>query len=370
MRILQVSSATTFGGGEKHLVDLSCGLIGRGHEVHLTIRPSCGFKDRLADVGFSSITELPLRGSVDIVSAFRLSRLIRQVNAEVVHAHLARDYTVASFACRLARDARLVLTRHVLFPVSVVTAFLTGNVHKIIAVSPGVEESLAKSFPRRKIVQIPNGIDLGTPEDPERLKSGEAFREEHGIPEEARLIVTVGELRPLKGQEEFLIAASEVLKTQPGTRFLIVGNDHSPGGSYRRKLRRLAASLGMGEDVIFLNWVDDTVPMLAAADCFVSSSRSESFGLAILEAMAAGTPVVATKTAGAESLLAGNCGIFAEIGDALSIADGIRTVLSDATSAAEMAQSARSRAEGEFSLEKMVGLTEDLYSELAVPPRS
>lgn len=365
MRILQISSATAFGGGEKHLIELSRALADRGHSVSAVVRPACGFKERLSEVPFKDILELPLRGSFDPGSVLGLSRVAKRTNADIIHAHLARDYITAALACRLAPGAHLVLTRHVLFPVSFATGLFLGNAAGVIAVSEGVRESLKKTFPDRKIFSIPNGIRI------ERFasagpESGTTFRAEHGIQADRPLIVSVGELKPLKGQEDLLIAASEVKRSFPEALFLIVGKDNSAGSAFRRKLRRLASALGLESNIMFLEWVDDTAPMLAAADLFVSASLSESFGLAILEAMAAGTPVVATETAGAIELLGRNeAGTIVTKGDPVAIAEGISSVLAEPEAARNLANKARTVAKEEYSVEKMAIATEMLYKKVA-----
>lgn len=365
MKILQISSATAFGGGEKHLIELSRELAARGHSVSVAVRPSCGFKDRLRDVPFEEVFELPLRGSFDPGSVLGLSRIIRKTRPDIVHAHLARDYVTSALACRLASGAHLVLTRHVLFPVSSASGIFLGNAEAAIAVSEGVRESLKRTFAERKIVSIANGIRM------DRFSEtgpgiGEAFRKDHEIPAECPLVVAVGELKPLKGQEDLLIAASEVVKSFPEALFLIVGKDNSAGSVFRRKLKRLASALGLVSNVMFLEWIDDTAPMLAAADCFVSASHSESFGLAILEAMAAGTPVVATDTAGAIELLdGGKAGKIVPTGDPVAIANGITGVLAEPTSALAIAEEARAVANREYSVEKMASATEALYERVS-----
>ncbi|MDQ3748629.1 MAG: glycosyltransferase family 4 protein, partial [Acidobacteriota bacterium] len=116
MRILQISSAKTFGGGEKHFVDLSRGLTTRGHEVFAALRPTNQWQEKLDFLPPESILHVSLRNSFGVLSAQKIAEFIREKNIEIVHAHAARDYIPASLACRIAKNARFVLTRHVLFP--------------------------------------------------------------------------------------------------------------------------------------------------------------------------------------------------------------------------------------------------------------
>ena len=162
MRILQVSSARAFGGGERHLADLARGFAARGHEVFAALSPSSPLLGRLGSVPDSNILKLPLRNALDLASASKLARFASEKRVEVIHAHIARDYTLAAFAARRTTFARLVLTRHVLFPLSRIHRLTLSNASRVIAVSEAVARSLREQtiFPADKIRVVTNGIDL------------------------------------------------------------------------------------------------------------------------------------------------------------------------------------------------------------------
>jgi len=370
MRILQISSAESFGGGERHLLDLVRGLTSRGHTVDVCVRPSCGWRQRLSDSGANKIFDLPLKGAADIRSAVRIGRLASRSGSEIIHAHLARDYPAACLGSRSYKNARAVLTRHVLFPLSFATRLLSSNAARIIAVSSGVETQLLKQFPARMITAIPNGIEAPSIDPEARQELRAEFRREFGIPKDAPLVTTIGELKPLKGQEDFVLMAAEVSKTNPSAQFLAVGTDNSRGRTFRRKLRRLVGVLDLETRFHFLDWVEDTAVLLAASDCLVSPSHSESFGLAMLEAMAVGTPVAATETAGARQLLdSGRVGKLVPPGDAVALAGAVGELIGDAAAAGVIAEAAKRRAVEEFSLDTMVRATEALYREVSTSDR-
>ena len=117
MKILQISSAQSLGGGERHLADLVNGLTLRGHEVFVALRPNSPLVQEL-EVPRERIITLALRNSLDAASARELSRLVKRNKIEIVHAHMARDYPLAAFAVR-KNPAALVITRHVLFELTV-----------------------------------------------------------------------------------------------------------------------------------------------------------------------------------------------------------------------------------------------------------
>src|SRR3954468_2229915 len=128
MRILYISSATRFGGGERHLVDLSRAMIARGHEVFFALRPTNNWQHHLDFVPPENFLHVSIRNSFGMFSAKRIARFIESKEIDVLHAHVARDYVAASVACRIAGGrAKLVLTRHVVFPMKPFHKFAPRN---------------------------------------------------------------------------------------------------------------------------------------------------------------------------------------------------------------------------------------------------
>jgi len=149
----------------------------------------------------------------------------------------------------------------------------------------------------------------------------------------------------------------------PDCWFVVVGLDHTVGQPFRRDLKRLAGVLGLADRFLWLDWLEDTAPFFAAIDLFVSPSHSESFGLAILEAMARGRAVVATETEGAVTLL-GDDGYLVTIQEPVALAEKIVQVLSDSETRGKAGDYLKNRAGERFSLRRMVDETEKLYSGL------
>lgn len=368
MRILHVSSAKTFGGGERHLVDLCRELSARGHDVLVALRPTNEWQEKLNFLPPENFLHVSIRNSFGMFSAKKIARFIEKNKIDVLHAHVARDYLATSIACRIAGRAKLVLTRHVVFPLKPFHKFALRNVDMAIAVSSGVTAQLDKIFPAAKITLIPNGIDLTSQTPQEKLLQASEFRVLHSIPANTPLVVTVGELRVLKGQRDFVLAANEVLKRHPEARFIIAGKDNSLDKKFRRELKRLVKVLGHDEKFVWLDWIDDLSPLLNAADIFVSPSHSESFGLAILDAMAAGTPVVATATDGAKELLKGT-NALAPVKDPLALADKICEFLDDDERRRFLGTQLQAIALENYGLAAMVDATEAIYRKLC-PARS
>jgi glycosyltransferase involved in cell wall biosynthesis len=360
VRILQISSARVFGGGERHLVDLSREMSMRGHEMFVALRPTNEWQDRLVFMPPERILHVSIRNSFGTFSARRIARFIVENDIDLVHAHIARDYLVASLACRMSKRPRLVLTRHVVRPLKPFYQFALRNVGAAIAVSPVVGMQLERVFAKERISLIPNGIAarILSPEDRQRLR--EDLRSFHDIPRDVPLIATIGELTVPKGQRDLVLAANEVIKAVPDCRFVIAGRDSSIDQKFRRELKRLVRVLGLEDHFLWLDWLDDITPLLAAADIFVSASHHESFGLTILEAMAAGTPIIATETDGAKGLVKRQ-EFLVPIKDPLALANKIVWLLGEPELGLSAAKEQQDAAAEMFSLERMIDETENIY---------
>jgi glycosyltransferase involved in cell wall biosynthesis len=169
-------------------------------------------------------------------------------------------------------------------------------------------------------------------------------------------------LRTLKRHDDFIRAAALVSEKLPDTRFVIAGIDTSPKGEVRQTLKRLVTQLRLQDRVHFLGWLDDAEQLLFALDVFVSASETESFGLAIAEAMTAHTAVVATATEGASEVVVDNeTGFLVPIGDVEKLAERITTLLRDNDLRIAFGKRGRQVVEERFSLERMVDEIERLY---------
>lgn len=365
MRILQLSSARAFGGGERHVADLANGLALRGHELVAVLRPASPLAHELR-IPDANVTTFRLRNALDAFSARKLARLVRERDIQIVHAHMARDYPLAAYAVRRNRSSKLVLTRHVLFPLNRLHSLTFSHAARVVAVSTAVRRALMTQqlLPAERITVIHNGIDttrFGQKSSDDRIN----FRNQWMVAEDAVLVGSVGELTPLKGHAEFLQAAAIILQRLPKTRFLIAGLDAAPGKPNLAALNEQIARLGLADSVRVLGWVEDLASMYQALDVFVSASHTESFGLAIAEAMASGTPVVATATDGASEIIENEItGRLVPPGNVDALAEAISNLVLDEQKRILFRDSGRARIEQSFSLEQMLSATEELYEQI------
>lgn len=364
MRILQISSASSLGGGERHLADLAHGLVERGHHVHVALRPRSPLLAELKELPKENVATLSLRNSLDAKSARDLAKLVNKNDIQIVHAHMARDYPLAAYAVRRNPRAKLVVTRHVLFRLNRLHRVTLAHATRVIAVSEAVAQQLRKDnvVPPEKISVVLNGIDAAKFARAKAEFNREQFLDAWNIPRDSLLVGTVGELSPLKGQEEFIRAAAQVLGRFPGAYFVVCGVDHSEDGRSKRQLERLIDELGLKDRVRLVEWLEDLPQLYAALDIFVSASHTESFGLAIAEAMASSAAVVATRTGGARELISeGETGLLVPIEDVDALASNILRLLMHADERMRLGRLAKQYAEANFSLERMVAETERIY---------
>lgn len=228
---------------------------------------------------------------------------------------------------------------------------------------------LDEGYRPQTIAVIRNGIDLSRFE---RKAGGTRLRRELGVPAAAPLVVMLSRLNPQKGIEYFLEAAGEVSRRCPQARFLVVGDAFVGRNgqvlrdtAYLEQLKHHAMRLGLGGRVIFTGFRDDVPDLLSEAAVSVLPSLSEGLSNSLLESMAAGVPVVATRVGGNPEVVDdGMTGFLVPARDAGALAGATARILQDRALARRLGAEARRQATIGFSLDRMVRDTQDLYLRL------
>ncbi len=235
--------------------------------------------------------------------------------------------------------------------------------HAIVANADAVGRQLVDEGVRdEKIVRIYNGLDsrrVGAERSLDRAASLASL----GLPGhvENRFVTIVANMRlPVKDHATFLRAARRVREARPDAAFLLAGEGELVDG-----LRALARELGVEDRAVFLGRCDRVAELLAVSDVCVLSSRAEGFSNAILEYMAAGRPVVATRVGGAaEAVADGETGYLVDVGDDARLAERIVELLGDPARARAMGDTGRRVVAERFSCEAQLASTERLYDRL------
>jgi len=359
MRVCFVNSMRSFGGGERWLLEAAEGLAARGHTITVAARTDSALAARSTATGYDTI-ELPMRGDGDPTSILPLARWLRSTRVDVVSVNIQRAVRVGAAAAKLAGVRAVVERRGLLFPVKP-TALnrLTYRrfVSRIIANCGAIAEDLAGGgvVPADRIVVIPNGIE------PSRVTAGEGerLRAELCIDRDIPVVVVIGRLVPDKGHEIALAAFAQIVEREPRAQLLVAG-----AGKLRQHLRTLAAETLPADSWRFLGHRSDVDAVLAAANVVLVTSFREGMPHVVLEAMSAGTPVVATGVAGIPEMIeSGRDGILIPPGDVGAAADATGRLLANPDEAAAMAHAARRRVHDEFSLALMIDRVEACFEE-------
>lgn len=354
MRILQICSASTVGGGERHLADLSNSLAERGHDLYAALRPGAPVRDLLTSTAAANVLETRMINAADVLSASQIAEFAKRNQIDIIHAHVARDYTITALTARLA-GRPFVLTRHVLFPMKRLHRFVLGRVGAIIAPSTAVYDGIRKEgvLPAERVSLIHNGVDV------------DRFQPLVREPGTTGIISSIGHLGKLKGHDIFIRAAAIACAKNRSLQFEVTGEDKGRTGQSRLFLSKLIDELGVGHCVKLAGWVEDISDTLRRTDIFVSAARTEPFGLAIAEAMASEVPVISTSSEGAtEIIVDGESGLLVPLNDPQSLAAEILRLAGDNDLREKLAREGRKRIVEHFSLEQMVSKTEALYSEV------
>jgi len=221
---------------------------------------------------------------------------------------------------------------------------------------------IGEGYDPSKIVVIPNGVELSRFE---LLDGREPPFKALGVPEGAPVVMVVSRLNPLKGLESFLEAAALVAREYATARFVIVGDTNPSERQYWSVLTSLTTKLGLTDRVTFAGLRNDVPQLLGAATIAVMPSLNEALSNVLLESMAAGAPIVATRVGGTpEAIDDGVNGMLIPPGDPRAMARAVSDLLSDPDRARLLGNAARESINKRFSMERMVSATEQLYQAL------
>lgn len=373
----------TIGGTKRHLIDLAMGLRAAGWEVEVAcprVRDAAiddvSFWDDLARAGVP-LHEVPMRRSPltreNGSAIFRLAALIRRGRYQIVHAHSSVAGAVARPAVLLASAPvlgtprpRVVYTPHgyaFLMPGSAprrrvflgIERALGQITDRIIALSPTEAQETRQHgiVPDARIALIPNGV---TPPDPQREADARRQQGWGTVP----VVGTVARMTLQKDPDTWLRMAARIATARPDVRFAWVW-----GGEMEAHVRREAQRLGLAEKLDFLGYRADARHLIGAYDVFVLSSVFEGLPYTVLEALASGTPVVATDVVGTRDVLRhGETGLLASAGDDEALAGHVLRLLEAPTLRRRLAEAGRADVLQRYSVQNMVDRTAALYADL------
>ena len=305
------------------------------------------------------VYQLPMRSPLDMSAAKKLAKIAKDGEYDVIHAQYPRENGIAILAKRFGCKARIVFTSHLIMEQPplwrILNRIFTPRNHAVLTVCTYGREVLERGgVAKDKIRIVFNGVDA--PAAPRRDRT---VLREFGIADEEKVITILTRFSEEKGVP-FLLRSIAKLKERTAVpfRLLLVGT----GPDFDRD-KALIPELGIEDKVVLTGFRTDTARLLAASDIYLNSSSSEAMSFAILEAMAAGLPLVLTRVGGNPELVntGSTCGLLAPYGDEDAYAGAIAQLLEDDALRASFAAAARAKAEGEFDLYNLLDKLFEIY---------
>jgi len=379
LRVAQVLGNLEFGGVQKLVIELMRGLDrSRFDPILVYFRAPNLFEGEVRERGW-------LCHKVSVSRSYRpreirgLARVLAEENVDLVHAH-------ADFACFAARAAALLLPRpipavahyHNQYYHRLDTAFqsretmLQPYTDRIVVCGEAVGQFVVDTLgvPPDLVCVVKNGVHLEPFEQAGRRRH--EARMKYGIPPGTFHIIHTARLEPHKMPQRLLYALAQVKDVSRPWRATFVG-----GGGEENSLRALLASLvqsdgrtPLAERVVLAGWSNDIPEYLASADLFVHCSKQEGLPLAILESLAAGTPVIASNIPGnREAIVDGESGLLVDMDDPSGVAEVLGRLMGDPALVKRLAEGGRSRAK-EFTIERYIQEIEAIYDGVFASPRT
>jgi glycosyltransferase involved in cell wall biosynthesis len=359
LSVVGIDPERGFSGGETQVLALTLALRDSGHRSELVCDPDGLLMMRARAEGIRC-HPLRIRNAIDIAAAVRLRAILQREHFDLVHFHTSRAHSMAPMVRSYASAA--VVTRRMDYRPNRLFAPLLFNhsVDRVIAISTGVAHSLeAAGVDRNHITTISSGVDIDRfhlPTAPEREQS----RASLGVSPDQIAVVAIGALETRKGHR-FLVKAATLLAqrsdSMPALRYFIAGD-----GSIRSDLERQIAQLRCGDRVTMLGRINNPSELLHGSDIFVMPSLQEGLGVAALEAMSCGLPVVASNVGGLADLIEHDLtGLQVEPARSDQLASAIGRLAASIELRHRIGTAARGRVEQSYSITAMAERTLAVY---------
>ncbi|HKT81929.1 MAG TPA: glycosyltransferase [Vicinamibacterales bacterium] len=364
---IHIDTARTWRGGQNQVLLTVNGLRAIGQRAALVAHPDGELRRRAAE-GLDLLPIAP-RSEVDLAAAWRLSRIIKRLSPDILHAHDPHGVAFASLALSLGAAAlgrsapRLVASRRVDFHLNKnsFSRWKYRQVDCFIAASEAIRQMLiADGIAADRAVTVHEGVDAEHVDAVPAVNVHEAFFLPHGAP----VVGNVAALVPHKGQRYLIEAAHLVVQQIPDARFVILGE-----GELREHLERQVRDYHLEKHVLLPGFRADVLGCLKGFDLFVMSSVTEGLGTSLLDAMACGKPIVATTAGGIPEVVADKVnGLLVPPRDHHALAGAIVTLLKDKTLRDRFGAEGRRRFLESFTVEKMIDGTAAVYARVVGKP--
>lgn len=365
MRILLLTTHLNIGGISTYTVLLAKALKLKGDEVYLASSGGV-LVPGLAAAGVSHIrlnilTKSEFSPKV-FKAIFEVSKIVRTLDIDIIHAQTRVTQVIGAIVSRLC-GVKFVTTCHGFFRRNKGRVLFPAWGDRVIAISEAVQEHLEKDFwvKGSRVALIYNGIDVKRFLRDFTEKEKSDLKDRFGLRRDHRVIGTISRFTPDKGHDVLLYALYEILKQKPDVQLVFVGE-----GRERARIIDLTQRLGLSENVVFIKQQLNTLNILSIMDVFMfTPRRKEGLGLALLEALAAGKPVVATKVGGISSVVKdGVNGFIVEPSRPELLVEPTVRLLKDRALYQRMSHVGREVVIEKFSINGMADRVHAIYNEL------
>jgi L-malate glycosyltransferase len=363
---IHIDTSRTWRGGQNQVLLTVNGLRELGHRAALAAHPD-GVLLKRASEGLELIPLAP-RTEIDLAAAWRLSRVVKRLLPDVIHAHDAHAIAMASLALSFGSPSAapaLIASRRVDFHLrkNSFSRWKHRQVDCFITASEAIREMLiADGVAADRTVTVHEGIDVARVVAAPPVNVHQAF----WLPHRAPVIGNVAALVPHKGQRHLIETASLVVLEVPDARFIILGE-----GELRQQLERQVRDRHLEKHVLLPGFRTDVLGCIKGFDVFAMSSVTEGLGTSLLDAMACSRPIVATRAGGIPEIVEdGSNGILVEPRDHAAMARAIVRLLNDEGMRRRMGDAGLARVTDRFTVERMVAGTAAVYARVAGRPRA
>jgi glycosyltransferase involved in cell wall biosynthesis len=362
--VLHVIDSFEIGGTERQAVELLKRLNRKRYDVRLAVLRKGGLLYREIEPLFPAISEFPLTSFYNANAVKQLGRLCRLMlheRIDILHAHDFYSGFIGAAAARLVGVRVIASQRHLKLSDREVhrwgTRVIHRLAHRILVNSEAIREKIIAEDNANpdKIAVVKNGVvSIKT-----AATSRSGLRRELKLEDDAKLIGIVARLQQVKGHRFFIEAAAGALRGGADAHFVLVGN-----GPLRGEIEKQIADVGITARVHLLGDRSDVASLIPALDLLALTSLHEGLPNAVMEAMAAGVPVVATAVGGVKELISdGETGYLAPPADSAALAARILFALEDEANRARITAAARRHIEASFGMQRMLESVEKLYDE-------
>ncbi len=360
IKVLHLSSESTWRGGEQQIIYLVEETRKLGVDAIVGCKEGSEVESYCKENDLPNYA-LPFKSAYDFSTAREIIKICERENFDLIQTHTSKSHTMSVIAGLLGLDVPQIMTRRVDFPVKdnwfSKFKYNYSKIARIICISETIRRITEPDIrDKSKLVTIHSGTDT---EKFAPFKNSDWLRKEFKIPEETVIIGNTSAISDQKDYPTFVAVAESVLKQRDDVHFFIVGD-----GPDREEIKSLVKKRKLQDKIIFTGFRKNIREILPSLDIFLFTSKTEGLGTSVLDAMAAGVPIVATNAGGVSEMVNHEKnGLLFPIKDVDKLTEGVLSLLNDPKLRDELTEEGKKTVR-DFSKQKTAQRTVELYQEI------